>query len=242
MVVKSPALRRSRRLIEKEERKKLMLKLEEMYKEIENDFLNNGTDVGSEMKAERAWSTSPCVSHGDSVAVVKVKGEEEEGNMAEDEDGGMEDEEDGGMVGEDDELLAVPLADYDDNEENFCKKESTSSPSSPLPYSPQGYYSVGMYPSNAAISNWRHPATGFSLKKTQREISREFQRNRCKWQGRTIADREESDTESERAFHLRCQQMSPSSPQEPVGEEDAEMDHSENNIRTIRGGGFQDWV
>ena len=134
--MKSPVLRHSRRLIKKE-----------------------ALGAGSEREAERAWSTSPCVSHGDSVAGVMVEVVEEDGRMVE--------EEDGKMVEEDDELLAVPLADYDDNEENSLETESPSSPSSTLPYSRQGHYKVGMYPSSAAIANWRHPATGFDLKKSQ---------------------------------------------------------------------------
>ena len=228
MVVKRPVLRRSQRLIEKKESSRKLFELEEAMVKERRMSPSNGTGVGLKRKAERAWSTSPSVSHGDCVANVKEREKVKE--------------EEGSMVEEDEELLAVPLPDYEENEEHFLKKESKSSLSSPLPYSPQGHYKVGMYPSNATIANWKHPTTGFSLKKAQNEVSREFQRNRCKWQGRINADRGDSDTESEREFHLRCQQMSPSPPHALIEEDDAEMDHSENNLRTIWGGGFQDWV
>ena len=226
---KMPVLRRSKRLIEKAERKRKLFEDEVAMGEEKAVCPSKEVRVDVKSEVDRAWSMSPCVSHRDFVGTVKQevdwKREEEE-----------------------EVPLAIPLPDYEDEDKENCEPVVCQSPEREMkisgcpPHSPQGRYAVGFFPSNGAVANWRHPSTGLPVKKALQEIEREFARNRCKFQGRSNPDFDpNSDTESEKEFHRRCQEASPSPPESPQGEDQAEMMDTENNLHTIWGGGFPDW-
>ena len=132
-----PVLRRSQRLIERAEReKKLLEEQAAMQKKKEvSSLMEEGVEVKREV--ERAWSLSPCVSHSDFVAYVKEEMviKEEEGSMVEEEEGRKGEEEE-----EEEEPLAVPLLEYDEEENGasaVCNSPerdmvASSPPSSPM--------------------------------------------------------------------------------------------------------------